>query len=107
MENEQTYKVIDGDPSDNIRVQTAMLVDDMVRRNEISEKVAEFLKSGDCKVSKYYHLLKTHKIPTTTEDASRWLEENGFPLRGIVSCCSSPTERLSGFVDYHLQDGMK
>ena len=39
--------------------------------------------------------------------SARWLEENGFPLRGIVSGCGSPTERLSGSVDYHLQDGMK
>ena len=65
------------------------------------------MKSVESKVSKYYHLLKTHKIPTDTENPNRWLEENGFPLRGIVSGCGSPTERLSGFVDYHLQDGMK
>ena len=107
MEKEQTYQVLEDDPSEEIRIQNAILVDEMVRKNEISEKVAEFLKSGESKVSKYYHLLKTHKIPTSTENPTSWLEENGFPLRGIVSGCGSPSERLSGFVDYHLQDGMK
>ena len=107
LEDEHTYKVIEEDPSDNIRIQNAILVDEIVRKDEISEKVAEFLKAGESKVSKYYHLLKTHKIPISTENPTRWLEENGFPLRGIVSGCGSPTERLSGFVDHHLQDGMK
>jgi hypothetical protein len=78
----------------------------MVHKDEISNKVAEFLKAGDCKLSKYYHLLKTHKILADTTNASSWLETNGFPLRGIVSGCGAPTERLSSFVDHHLQEGM-
>ena len=36
-----------------------------------------------------------------------WLEENGFPIRGIISGRGSPTEKLSGFVDYFLQPGME
>ena len=28
-------------------------------------------------------------------------------MRGIVSGCGAPTERLSGFVDHFLQDGMR
>ena len=107
MENENTYRVVDEDNSDEVRIKNAVLVDEMVKKNEISEKVAEFLKSGDSKVSKYYHLLKTHKIPVSTENPSTWLDDNGFPLRGIISGCGSPTERISGFVDYHLQDGMR
>ena len=85
---------------------SAILVDEMGHKEEISNKVVEFLKSGDCKLSKYYHLLKTHKIPADTQNASSWLENNGFPLRGIVSGCGAPTERLSSFVDHHLQEGM-
>ena len=56
---------------------------------------------------KFYHLLKTHKIPSTINDPSEWLTENGFPIRGIVSGIRTPTERLSGFVDFFLQPGMK
>ena len=51
--------------------------------------------------------MKTHKIPTSIQNPSQWLDENGCPIRGIVSCCGSPTEQLSGFVDYFLQEGMK
>ena len=52
-------------------------------------------------------MLKMHKIPAAIEKPSNWLDENGFPIRGIVSGRGAPTERLSGFVDYHLQSGMK
>ena len=31
----------------------------------------------------HYHLLKTHKIPTDIVDPSTWLDEQGFPVRGI------------------------
>jgi hypothetical protein len=79
----------------------------MVQNEEISEKVAEFLKGGKCELSKYYHLLKTHKIPPSIGNPSQWLEDNGFPIRGIVSGRGAPTERLSGFVDHHLQAGMQ
>ena len=104
--NEHFYTEVDEDLSNEIRVNSAILVDEMGHKEEISNKVVEFLKSGDCKLSKYYHLLKTHKIPADTQNASSWLENNGFPLRGIVSGCGAPTERLSSFVDHHLQEGM-
>jgi hypothetical protein len=79
----------------------------MLRKEEIPEKVAEFLVNGESKLSKYYHLLKTHKIPTEVSDASSWMETHGYPIRGIISCRRSPTERLGGFVDYFLQTGMR
>ena len=59
------------------------------------------------KLSHFYHLLKTHNIPISLENPSQWLEENGFPIRGIISGRGSPIERLSGFVDHFLQPGMK
>ena len=55
----------------------------------------------------FYHLLKTHNIPTTLVNPAEWLQENGFPVRGIISCLNSPTERLAGFIDHFLQPGMK
>ena len=77
------------------------------RMKTFSEKVAEFLCGGKCELSKYYHLLKTHKIPPSIGNPSQWLEGNGFPIRGIVSGRGAPTERLSGFVDHNLQAGMQ
>ena len=35
------------------------------------------------------------------------MEINGFPIRGIISGCGAPTERLSGFVDNFLRPGMQ
>ena len=71
--------------------------------DDISESVTKYLKSGGKNLQKFYHLLKTHKIPGPIE----WLEDNGCPLRGIISGRGGPLERLGGFVDYFLQPGMK
>ena len=79
----------------------------MVSDGEISVKVGEYLQSGGDKLSHFYHLLKTHNIPTTLANPAQWLQENGFPVRGIISCLNSPTERLAGFIDHFLQPGMK
>lgn len=40
------------------------------------------------------------------EDPSEWLEEKGFPIRGIISGRGASIERLAGFVDHFLQPGM-
>ena len=79
----------------------------MLQSGEITEKVAEYLQLGGDKLSKYYHLLKTHNIPTDLENPLDWLEEQGFPIRGIISGRGGPTERLAGFIDHFLQPGMK
>ena len=50
---------------------------------------------------------KLTKYSANINDPSEWLTEHGFPIRGIVSGIGTPTERLSGFVDYFLQHGMQ
>ena len=35
-----------------------------------------------------------------------WLEEKGFPIRGIISGRGAPTEKVAGLVDHFLQPGM-
>ena len=82
------------------------LVQNMCVNDEIPEKVSEYLQGGQAKMSKFYHLLKTHKIPTDLEDPKDWLEKEGFPIRGIISGRGSPTERLGGLVEHFLQPGM-
>ena len=69
--------------------------------------MAIFLLSGGKNLSNFYHLLKTHKISQNVENPSEWLQEHGFPLRGIISGRGGPTERLASFVDFFLQPGMK
>ena len=87
--NERVYKQSEND-------QINLVVDHMVHKGEIPEKVGEFLKDGETKVAKYYHLLKTHKIPQCVENPAEWLEEHGFPIRGIVSCYDTPQRGLQG-----------
>ena len=107
LSNGVFYEEVFEDPSSNVKREADILVQKMIEKQEITEKVGEFLLSGDAKLSKFYHLLKTHNIPTDIENPSEWLENNGFPIRGIISGCGSPTERLSGFIDHFLQPGMK
>ena len=107
LENSEYYEEVIEDPSIEIKMKCDHLVQKMVQNREVSEKVGEFLQNGDGKLSKFYHLLKTHNIPISVDDPSEWLEENGYPIRGIISGCGSPTERLAGFVDHFLQPGMK
>ena len=107
LENDKFYQEMIEYSPEEIKRKNDFLVDEMLQKNEIPLKVAEFLKGGQCEIAKFYHLLKTHKIPATIDDPSDWLTENGFPIRGIVSGIKTPTERLSGFVDYFLQPGMQ
>ena len=41
------------------------------------------------------------------DNPTEWLENQGYPIRGIISARGGPTERLAGFVDFFLQPGMK
>ena len=107
LENEKFYEEIVDDLNKETKVKNDKIVNSMLEKNEIPIKVAEFLQGGKCQMANYYHLMKTHKIPTAIENPEEWLSENGFPIRGIVSGIGTPTERLSGFVDFFLQPGMK
>ena len=107
LDNDKFYQEMLAYSPVEVKRKNDILVDEMLLKNEIPLKVAEYLKGGQCEVAKFYHLLKTHKIPATIDDPSEWLTENGFPIRGIVSGIGTPTERLSGFVDYFLQPGMQ
>ena len=55
----------------------------------INDKTKQYLIQSDVKPGRFYILPKVHKP--------------GNPGRPIVSSNSHPTERLSHFVDYHLQ----
>ena len=90
-----------------IKSQQDKLISDMFVSGEITEKVAQHLLQGGCKLSKFYHLLKTHSMPVDETNIANWLQETGFPIRGIISGIGGPTERVAGFLDHFLQPGMK
>ena len=106
LENVQFYKEVQGDSSKSIKSKCDTLVQNMCLQGEISLKISEYLQNGQTKMPKFYHLLKTHKIPIELDDPSDWLSEKGFPIRGIISGRGSPTEKLSGFIEHFLQPGM-
>ena len=45
----------------------------MLKNEEISEKLAEYLVNGGKNLSTFYHLLKTHKISQDVENPGEWL----------------------------------
>ena len=49
LKNENFYVEIMDDVSKEIKVKNDILVDAIAHKEEITEKVAEFLKAGDCK----------------------------------------------------------
>ena len=106
LSNDDFYEVIHDDPTDDIKKQCTDLVVDMQRRKEISDSVADYLLSGEVKLSNFYHLVKTHSLPADSQAAQEWLDEKGFPIRGIISGVGAPTEKLAGLVDHFLQPGM-
>ena len=97
----EVYTVVDEDPTKMMKSENDKLVNSMLKKDEISENVANFLVHGDQKLSNFYHLIKTHKIPPSSDPPSN------LPLRGIISARSSPLERLAGLVDYFLKPGME
>ena len=74
------------------------MVDEMFLGNEISEPVSKYLKGGGKNLPKFYHLLKTHKIPSDVDKPEEWIEENGYPLRGIIAGQGGPLERLGASI---------
>ena len=103
----QYYEEVNSSPTDQIKADNDVLVNMMLQKDEITDKVADYFQLGQSKLSTFYHLLKTHKIPTELVSPLKWLEEQGFPIRGIISGKGGPTERLAGFIDHFLQPGMK
>ena len=73
----------------DIQKRVTFYVNRMHKDKLIKDKTKQYLIQSDVKPGRFYILPKIHKP--------------GNPGRPIVSSNSHPTERLSHFVDYHLQ----
>ena len=80
LQNTPFYDIIQDDPTIEIKRKCIDLVSDMKSKGEISDKVADYLMSGEIKLSNFYHLIKTHSLPND-DTLEAWLEEKGFPIR--------------------------
>ena len=74
LSNRNFYQEVGNDPSTQIKDRNDIIVDAMITNEEISENVGSFLKDGKSDLSKFYHLLKTHKIPPSLDNPQQWLE---------------------------------
>ena len=83
------YRLLNEDITADIQKRVTFYVDRMHNDKLINDKTRQYLKKSDVKPGRFYILPKVHKP--------------GNPGRPIVSSNSHPTERLSHFVEYHLQ----
>ena len=83
------YQHLDEDITADIQKRVTFYVNRMHKDKLINDKTKQYLIQSDVKPGRFYILPKVHKP--------------GNPGRPIVSSNSHLTERLSHFVDYHLQ----
>ena len=58
---EQTYEEVNSVSIQEVKEKLISYVDRMKTNGEISDKISEYLLSGDENLSRYYHLIKTQK----------------------------------------------
>ena len=89
LNDSKFYKRLKEDITADIQKRVTFYVNRMYHDGLINEKTRQYLIQTDVKPGRFYILPKIHKP--------------GNPGRPIVSSNSHPTERISQFVDYHLQ----
>ena len=82
------YKLLDNDITTDIQKRILEYTERMNHEKIINEETERYLIQTDPNQGRFYILPKVHK--------------QGNPERPIVSCNSHPTERISQFVDHHL-----
>ena len=83
------YKLLDHDPTPEFAKEVSEAINEMLDEGHISEKNRNYLLIDQPKAGRFYLLPKIHKA--------------GNPGRPIVSANGHPTEKISEFVDLHLQ----
>ena len=83
------YELLDHDPTDEFAKKVSEAVEEMFDDGYITEKNMRYLIVDQLNAGRYYLLPKIHKA--------------GNPGRPIVSANGHPTEKISEFVDLHLQ----
>jgi hypothetical protein len=103
-----TYQVLPSDtcPEDivkEIEDSISRIVNLMVEREEITQKVADFIlmKEKEFKLGRYYANWKCHKFKPPVYSFAE------AAVRGIISCVGTASERACDFLDYLLNPGMR
>ena len=89
LENETYYHKLDTDPTSIHATEISSFIQTMAENELISKDTEKYLTTNNPRTARFYHLPKIHKP--------------GNPGRPIISSCGAPTERISEYVDFHLQ----
>ena len=88
LNDAKLYRQQHGDITDTIQERVTVYIERMFNDGYIDEKPKKYLVQTYVKPGRFYILPKIHKT--------------GNPGRPLVSSNSHPTERISQFVDYHI-----
>lgn len=95
LRNNETYSELKQDITLEISYKVENYLKEMLRENQIDLKTFKYLnpRLHPIKTPEFYHIAKVHKEKS---------EIGTYKGRPIISGISSPTERISQFVDYFL-----
>ena len=91
LSNQEVYEECKSDPLPGLQKLISTVLNDLKLKKEIDGKTLEYLMINDPKLGKFYLLPKIHK------------RLHAVPGRPVISNCGYVTERISAFLDFHLQ----
>jgi hypothetical protein len=93
--NTQHYKKLDNDTTNQIRANIKQVTEKYMRKGLLTKKAFNLINTPDTKPARFYTLPKIHKSITDP------------PGRPIMSANGHPTEKLSEYIDMHLNPYLK
>ena len=90
LRDKNVYEKVESNPMHRVTSLIDGKLQKLVREGKISEENREYLKGESLNLGRFYLLPKIHK---------RLIDVPGRP---VISNCRTPTERISEFVDYHI-----
>ena len=85
------YEKVEGDPVTATNKKIRKILDNMIRKKEIDEKLADYLYIKRRQLGRFYLLPKIHKRTASV------------PGKPVISNNSTATENISAFLDFHLK----
>ena len=95
LRDKNVYEKVESNPMHRVTSLIDGKLQKLVREGKISEENREYLKGESLNLGRFYLLPKIHK---------RLIDVPGRP---VISNCGTPTERISEFVDYHINPIVK
>ena len=89
LENTEFYEKLNFNPTEGYSNIVDNRLDELTEEGDLSEEIAEGLKTDNPRTPHFYLLPKIHK--------------EGNPGRPVVSSIDSHTSKISKYVDYHIQ----